>query len=182
MCWSGSSDESGPVPLPPSLSAPASRSLPCIILLATGMALRLPLAPPCSPLSPSPARLPSSLPLCPAMPCPGHPRPPMEGALLGDRGEPLSYSALRRSRSRPFMSLTFAPSAWVRLAVGVGVGLGLGLGLGIRLRIQLGIRIGIRLGLGLWLGLGGRGLLPTPCHSILHSTVGQIAIFSRCQP
>ena len=44
-------------------------------------------------------------------------------------------------------------------------------------------RAGLGSGLGSGIGSGSRGgLLPTTSHSICYSRVGQIAIFSHCQP
>ena len=49
------------------------------------------------------------------------------------------------------------------------------------IELQLIDYLGLGLRLRLGLGLGG-GLLPTTLHSSFYSRVGQIAIFSHCQP
>ena len=48
-------------------------------------------------------------------------------------------------------------------------------GVRVRVRVRFRVRVKVRVRL-------SRGLLPTTSHSIFNSRVGQIAIFSHCQP
>ena len=71
---------------------------------------------------------------------------------------------------------------WVRVRAGVRVRVRAG----VRVRVRVGVRVGVRVMVGfrvrVRVRVRGRGLLPTTSHCIFYSRVGQIAIFSHCQP
>ena len=85
------------------------------------------------------------------------------------------WSICFHSSSFGFRSLV----SLVRVRVSVRVAVRVKVKVKVRVRVWLSIAH-LGLGSGLVLGLGG--LLPTPSHSIFYSRVGQIAIFSHCQP